>query len=164
MCGAYCSPMNEQQIEKLRRGIDALVREFKIADAVPLRDGGPSLNPSDVQTLIYVGEHDGCIARDVATVLGVTPTSVSTIVDRLVRRNYMSRRRTEENRRVVVLSLTDDGRDDLVQILDEQRRHCAAMLATLTPKERDQFVAQIATIANGVNRSRSGDTYAENHN
>lgn len=152
--------MNEKQIETLRRGIDALVREFKIADAVQLRDGGPSLNPSDVQTLIYVDENDGCIARDVAEFLGVPPTSVSTIVDRLVRRDCLSRKRTEENRRVVVLSLTGSGRKVLGKILEEQRRHCAAMLAVIDPKERDQFVAQISDIAIGVMRARQDDADA----
>ncbi len=146
--------MNEEMIEALRRGIDALVREFKITDVVQPRDGGPPLNPSDVQTLIYVEEHDGCIARDVSDFLGVPPTSVTTIIDRLVRRDYLSRSRTEKNRRVVVLSLTVAGREILEKILEEQRRHCSAMLAILEPTERDQFVAQISDIAKGVALAR----------
>ena len=146
--------MNEEMIETLRQGIDALVREFKIADVVQPSDGGPLLNPSDVQTLMYVEEHDGCIARDLANFLGVPPTSVTTIVDRLVRREYLSRGRTENNRRVVILSLTDAGREVMEQILEEQRRHCSAMLAILEPTERDQFVAQISDIAKGVALAR----------
>lgn len=146
--------MNEKLIEALRRGIDVLVREFKITDEVQPGDGGPPLNPSDVQTLMYVAEHDGCIARDVAGFLGVPPTSVTTIVDRLVRRDYLSRGRTEENRRIVVLSLTLAGREVLEQILKEQRRHCSAMLAMLAPNERDQFVAQISVIARGAALAR----------
>lgn len=152
--------MNQKLIETLRRGIDVLVREFKIADAVQLPDGGPSLNPSDVQTLIYVDEHNGCIARDVATFLSVPPTSVSTIINRLVRRNCLNRKRTEENRRVVVLSLTQVGREVLELVLSEQRRHCAVMLAALEPKERERFVAQIAEIARGVVDAREGDNDA----
>lgn len=153
--------MNEKMIEALRRGIDALVREFKIADVVQPRDGGPPLNPSDVQSLMYVEEHDGCIARDVADFLGVPPTSVTTIVDRLVRRNYLSRGRTEENRRVVVLSLTGAGREVLEQILEEQRRHCSAMLAMLDPTEREQFVAQISDIAKGIALAREKGAEAQ---
>lgn len=146
--------MNEKMIEALRRGIDALVREFKITDVVQPGDGGPQLNPSDVQTLMYVEEHDGCIARDVADFLGVPPTTVTTIVDRLVRRNYLSRGRTEKNRRVVVLSLTLAGREVLEQILEEQRRHCSTMLSILDPAERERFVAQISDIAKGVALAR----------
>ena len=146
--------MNEEMIETLRRGIDVLVREFKIADVVQPRDGGPLLNPSDVQTLMYVEEHDGCIARDLADFLGVPPTSVTTIIDRLVRRAYLSRGRTEKHRRVVVLSLTEAGREVLEQILEEQRRHCSAILTILDTTERDQFVAQISDIAKGVALAR----------
>ncbi len=153
--------MNERMIETLRRGIDALVREFKIADAVQPRDGGPSLNPSDAQTLMYVEEHDGCIAREVAKFLGVPPTSVTTIVDRLVRRDYLSRKRTEANRRVVVLSLTEAGREALGRVIEEQRRHCAAMLAILDPAERDQFVAQISGIAKGVALARQNEAASQ---
>jgi len=155
--------MNEKMIETLRRGIDALVREFKITDVVQPRDGGLPLNPSDVQTLLYVDEHDDCIARDVADFLGVPPTSVTTIVDRLVRRDYLSRGRTEKDRRVVVLSLTVAGREVLEQILEEQRRHCSAMLAILDPTERDKFVAQISDIAKGVALGRGNEAYAQDN-
>jgi DNA-binding MarR family transcriptional regulator len=45
------------------------------------------------------------------TLLQVHPTSVTSAVDRLVRQGYVERLRREDDRRVVLASLTDRGRD-----------------------------------------------------
>ena len=144
--------MADQEIETLRQGIDALVRVFKIADAQPLPDGSAPLNPSDVQSLMYVATHKGCIASDIVRFLGVPATSVSTIIDRLVGRSLLHRTRTDKNRRVIVLSLTTEGYIAVEAILAEQRLHCAAMLNALPPEQRSGFVAQIAHIAREIER------------
>lgn len=45
------------------------------------------------------------------SLLQVHPTSVTSAVDRLVRQGYVERLRREKDRRVVLASLTDQGRD-----------------------------------------------------
>lgn len=45
------------------------------------------------------------------TLLQVHPTSVTSAVDRLVRQGYVERLRREDDRRVVLAALTDQGRD-----------------------------------------------------
>lgn len=137
-------------LERLRQGIDTLVRVLKIADATQLPDGKAPLNPSDSQTLIFVAMHEGCIGSDIAKFLGVSATTVSAIVDRLVRRGLVRRERTEANRRVVLLSVTPDGRKAAEAILDEQRKHCALMLEALSPSSRRDFVNHISKIAQKI--------------
>jgi DNA-binding MarR family transcriptional regulator len=45
------------------------------------------------------------------SLLQVHPTSVTSAVDRLVRQGYVERLRREDDRRVILASLTDEGRD-----------------------------------------------------
>jgi DNA-binding MarR family transcriptional regulator len=61
-------------------------------------------------TLTDISEHGPLNAAHLATYRCVTPPSVSVVVDELVRAGWVERRRSEEDRRVVVLSMTPAGR------------------------------------------------------
>ena len=143
-------PGKTDELERLRSGIDTLVRVLKITDAAQLPDGRKPLNASDTQTLLYVAANDDCIGTDIARLLGVSATTTSAIVDRLVRRKLIKRKRTETNRRVVLLSATPSGRKAAQAILEEQRRHCAQMLEALDPAARVDFVNHVSTIAQAI--------------
>lgn len=139
--------MERDQLEELRSGIDVLVRVLKITDAAELPDGKNALSPSDAQTLIFVASNRECIAADVAKFLHVSATTVSSIIDRLVRRGLLKRERTEANRRIVLLSPTEDGQQATDIIIKEQLGHCERMLSSLSPAERRTFVQLTSKIA-----------------
>lgn len=128
------------QIEILRLSIDALVRVFRITDSPALGPGMPKLNPPDMQALLFVSRHPGCIASDICAFLRVVPTTTSALVDRLVRQDLLSRTRIEANRRVVLLRLTALGVNVVGQIVAQQNEHCRIMLCALSDAERTTFL------------------------
>lgn len=140
----------DEQINTLRLGIDALVRVFKVTDIVPLEAGMPKLNPPDVQALLFVAKHPLCIATDVGAFLGVVPTTMSTLVDRLARQGLLIRERTNENRRIVQLALSESGSAVVAAIVAQQNAHCAIMLGHLSPQEREAFLSCVRKIAIGI--------------
>ncbi len=141
---------DKELLESLRSGIDVLVRVLKITDAAQLPDGKPPLTPSETQTLAFLAAHQGCIATEIARFLNVSATTVSSIVDRLVRRGLVKRERTEENRRVVLLFTTDEGNEAAAAIINEQLNHCEKMLNALAPPDQKIFVDYITTIAENL--------------
>lgn len=146
---------NDDQLELLRSGIDVIVRVLKISDAAELADGKTRLNPSDAQSLVFIASHEGCIGADVAKWLGVSATTVSSIIDRLVRRGLIQRERTEANRRIILLLATPVGQAAAQAILEEQRKHCAQMLEALPKHVRKEFVAHIHTIATKIHPEKA---------
>lgn len=136
------------QIDRLRVGIDDLVRRFKIAEAAPSAGSHVRLNPIDIQALLFIADNPASTARALGQHLGVVPTTTSALVDRLVRQGLLLRERTETNRRVVSLTLSAEGMDAAQQIVEVQSDHCRQMLEALEPEERQQLVAAIAKIAN----------------
>ncbi len=145
---SYITIMNSNAPERLHEAISALIRVYKIAET----GAGEShdrkhLNPADTQTLLFVGNRPDCIANDVAEHLAIAPTTASSILDRLVRGGLLSRERTEENRRVVRLRLTKEGRKVEDRIRKYQLANCNAMLAALKPREQEVFVRLISKIA-----------------
>jgi DNA-binding MarR family transcriptional regulator len=141
---------SKQQIDTLRRGIDSLVRRFKIAEAGPASEGDLKLNPIDIQALLFIADHPGCAARAVGQHLGVVPTTTSALLDRLVRRGLVLRERVESNRRIVHLSLPEAGHERVKRIIETSNAHCRAMLKALEPEERSRFVNAVAKIVSSI--------------
>ena len=145
---SYITTMNKDAPYRLHEAISALIRVYKITEIGAAEGQGKKhLNPADRQTLLFVGERGECIANDVAQYLRIAPTTASSIIDRLVRRGLLSRERTEENRRVVWLRLTKEGRKIQNQTMQYNLANCKAMLAALKPSEQEVFVRLISTIA-----------------
>lgn len=138
------------QIETLRLSIDALVRVFRVTDSPALGRGMPKLNPPDIQALLFVARNPDCIAADVSAFLGVVPTTTSALVDRLVRQGLLLRARTEANRRVVLLQLTEMGEEVVRQIIAQQDDHCRIMLEALSETERETFLKAAQKISTAI--------------
>ncbi|MHB1419665.1 MAG: MarR family winged helix-turn-helix transcriptional regulator [Bacillota bacterium] len=62
-----------------------------------------------------------CRASDLATILGVTPVAITSLADNLSRMGLISRQRSQEDRRAVIMDLSEDGKC-VVHRADEQRR------------------------------------------
>ena len=144
------SAPSQTQIDTLRLSIDALVRVFRITDSPALGPDAPRLNPPDMQALLFVAQNPDCISADVGAFLGVVPTTTSALVDRLVRQGLLLRARTETNRRVVLLRLTDTGEEVVRKIVAQQNDHCRVMLEALSETERDAFLSAARKIATAI--------------
>lgn len=136
---------SDMQVNDLRNAIDLLIRRFKIAETAG--DGGPKLNPIDLQTMFFVADHPNCTASEVAQHLGVVATTMSAVIDRLVRQGLIERERVASNRRIVSLTLSEEGRRRVDAAVRNQKDHCRAMLSALDPAERTQFLSAIVKIA-----------------
>ena len=137
--------INQTHIDQLRTSIDVLVRVLKITDSIDV-ESARRLNPPDVQTLLRIGDRGQCIATDISKFLNVAPTTTSSIVDRLSRRGLVTRDRSDENRRIVHLTLTEQGQRVRSEIIDAQNKDCAAMLALLDTSERELFVGLLEKV------------------
>ncbi|KAB2685792.1 MarR family winged helix-turn-helix transcriptional regulator [Brucella pseudogrignonensis] len=134
------------QIEQLAVAFERFTRRFKVAEATAAMQN--SLNALDIQALLYIDEHPGCTLGDVARHLQVALTTMSSSVDRLVRREIIQRQRPETNRRSVALSLTDKGHQVVAGYIDGYRASCKAMLEALDPADQIRFLHLTQQIAN----------------
>lgn len=135
-----------EQIEQLRRAFERFTRRFKVAEAAAAADN--ALNALDAQVLLFVSEHPGCGLGDVARDLGVALTTMSSAVDRLVRKAMIERRRPEDNRRTIALTATAKGRRVVEDNKAGYHKACLAMLRSLEPGERGELIRLTEKIAN----------------
>jgi len=104
------------------------------------------LTITEVHTIVAVGLHERNPMNVVAARLGVTLATLTTAVAKLVRKGFIERSRFEDDRRVVLVSLTKKGRQVLRahnlfhhQMIDEA-------LADLTEEEERVLAEALAKV------------------
>lgn len=135
----------QEQVEQLTRAFERFTRRFKVAEAAAAADN--ALNALDAQTLVFIADHPGCGMGDVARYLNVAMTTMSSAVDRLVKKALIDRRRPEDNRRAVALNANDKGRQIVEDHIAGYREACRTMLRALDPAERGELIRLTEKVA-----------------
>lgn len=95
----------------------------------------------------------GTTATLLARVIPIDSASISRNVERLVRLGLLQRQRLERDRRIVRLTLTDDGRAILPEIMKRMKVVDTTLLAGVTEQELDGFLRTVRKVAANVARS-----------
>ncbi len=111
--------------------LSAAQRRLRGRDA--LQPGGLSF--AQLRVLTALEEEDGCPAGRLAERAGVTPATVTGMLDILEEQGVVTRARSELDRRVVIARLTEEGRRIRDRRRAEVRRVFEDALATLDPAD-----------------------------
>jgi DNA-binding MarR family transcriptional regulator len=91
--------------------------------------------------VLTVLQADGSVPmRTLAESLDVSQASATGIVDRMEQRGLVVRQRDEDDRRVIRVVLTIDGRELLAGVAAQRRERLAVLLGELTDDELDGFL------------------------
>ena len=113
----------------MARNVGPYIMDLLTAFASGMADAAA---PHDITLLEYnllsfCLAHEECTATQLAQVLPVDASRISRVVSRLVDMEILQRRRVRDDRRVVLLSLTETGRD----LTNELQRRVTAFNARL---------------------------------
>lgn len=97
--------------------------------------GSTTLSVPQFRTLAFLDRNPGASLSDLAEHLGVTRATASATIERLVQRNYVHRMDHPQERRRIVLNLTEDGKHHLQQAREQTRTHIADLLNHLTKEQ-----------------------------
>ena len=104
------------------------------------------LTITEVHTIVAVGLHERNPMNVVAARLGVTLATLTTAVAKLVRKGFIERSRFEDDRRVVLVSLTKKGRQVLRAHNLFHRQMIDEALADLTEEEERVLAEALAKV------------------
>lgn len=108
------------------------------------------LSYAQARLLSALEDHAGSPASVIAERAGITPGSVTPMLDHLERMGFVTRRRSETDRRVMLTALTDAGRRTRDTKLDAARQAFAAALAGLAPEELSAAPRVLRVIAHVI--------------
>ncbi|RMF84484.1 MAG: YHS domain-containing protein [Nitrospinota bacterium] len=97
-----------------------------------------------------LGRQGESMMRALAEECAVALSTMTGVVDRLVKKGLVQRRHSEEDRRVVLVSLTRQGEITYQKRLDADMRLILTMLKALDPAEQVQLVAMMEKIVHSL--------------
>ncbi|MFQ4143539.1 MarR family winged helix-turn-helix transcriptional regulator [Chlorogloeopsis sp. ULAP02] len=107
-----------------------------------------SLSIPQLRSLAFLKRNPGASLSEVAEHLGVTCATASTTIERLVQRNLVQRTDHPQERRRIVLNLTQQGKQLLEESQDKTRAHIANILENLTPEQVSQIEEGLTLLKN----------------
>jgi DNA-binding MarR family transcriptional regulator len=145
------SPPLQMQARQFVECFDALMCRLAL--------GRPTLDDTDIpltyqegRTFLVIGQRGRSIMTDLAEALEIALSTATHTVDRLVRKGYVVRHRSEEDRRVVQVELSEDGRTYYNKMRETRVAMGHDMLLPLTLGERELFLELMAKMASLAKR------------
>lgn len=128
---------HDAYFEGVARARYIIRRTFRIFDEVARRSG---LEPLQHQALIQIvggGVTEGPLpVSRIADRLDITPAFASRLVQELQAKGFVERRPSENDRRVIHVEATDDGRALLLKVSEGLRRHVTYFHSQLGEEDR----------------------------
>jgi len=118
---------------------DILSIEQKALQAGVFKD----LSVTEIHTIEAIGMYGTKTMSEVAGIIGITVGTLTTAINHLVRKEYVIRKKSEEDRRVVQISLTRKGK---LAYRVHEKFHAdmvQAIIAELTPDEEEVLIKSL---------------------
>jgi DNA-binding MarR family transcriptional regulator len=120
---------HDELVERIERSEERIMRRMMRDRSVGLFN--VDLSVQQLRALMVVAAAEGASVNELADALGVGPTTITGIVDRLERRGLAARRSDSADRRVRRIELTDEGRRLLTDFNESSRARRRAVFAKL---------------------------------
>jgi DNA-binding MarR family transcriptional regulator len=122
---------------RVREYIGKLIHRFMIVQNRFLQTSAAGLTTTELRAVSFVGDRKRCIMREVSDYLMIAKNNLTAMMNKLVRKGVVKRERTEEDRRLVYVSLTEKGMELYRQINDSYLDLSKGMLDALEPDEQE---------------------------
>ena len=99
-----------------------------------------------LKSLSFIDSQGSTHFKSLADALGVTPPSVTGIIDRLVGQGLVSREENPENRRMQILKTTTKGKELLANLIEIRRGKMTSIFEQLSPQD----LSDLARISNSL--------------
>jgi DNA-binding MarR family transcriptional regulator len=106
-----------------------------------------NLTPSQCFMLYFIREKDRCTVTSLSETMEVNPSAVTVMLDRLENHGYVNRSRDREDRRVVIVELTEAGKQALETVMNMRKRVLQYCLGQLSPDEVESFLTTLEKVA-----------------
>jgi DNA-binding MarR family transcriptional regulator len=97
--------------------------------------------------LMYLRKNESCKITEIAEFMGVKPSAVSFMIDRLEHHHFVFREHDKKDRRVVNIKLSEEGNTKLELVYQERKEIFESSLLTLTDEELLQFAKIVEKLA-----------------
>lgn len=141
-------------VKQVLRLQDELIHHRAVLDAGPWLE--LNMSTPQLKALLLISEEDAIRMRELARKLGGSFSNATVLVDRLVERGLVERMMEPQDRRVVLVRATEDGKYLIEQLVTSWRTLTQPLLEGLSPKDL-KTVREALGILVGAAQSRDED-------
>jgi DNA-binding MarR family transcriptional regulator len=144
-----CANLLLETIPNLMRGLHGVMRQRKGADDEPHTLGQ--------YRMLALLEHEPRTLSALAAIHHVAPSTMSRSVDLLVRRAWVERQHDPNDRRLVIVRLTDEGRSAHAAMIEQNHDTITDLIAQLDEEERAQLYDGLSVLQTLIARTMRPD-------
>ena len=146
--------MQDAKVIELTQYINLLVQEF-LTITQTLNDAYTGVSKQELNIISIVGRREGAIMREIAEDAQLAVSSVTPIIDKLVEKKLVKRERSDEDRRIVSVALTDKGAKVYQMEVEAYMRLSAGILQALSASEQDKFLGYFRKVASSFTEKKA---------
>ncbi len=137
----------DRKVADLRALIEEILQQSRRLDAEYANGPHVDLSEQELRLVEHLGDKGPRKMRDLAEFLLLAVNSVTSTVDNLERKGMVRRQRSEQDRRVVYVELTQTGNAAHRAAVEWKLRFMRGLLASLTEDEQEIFLVLFRKIA-----------------
>jgi DNA-binding MarR family transcriptional regulator len=142
------APAIERQSGELLGYLDALFRRLMLPRQ-PAEEQQLELSREEIRALILLRSSERSIMTDFAGALGIPLSTATHTIDRLVQKGLVMRVRSEADRRIVQVEMSETGKKLHAALRAKHQAMALSWLEPLSRNERENFLNLMAKIAEG---------------
>jgi DNA-binding MarR family transcriptional regulator len=141
------SPPGQVAGDELVDTVLAASRALVVVAARSLAAAGDEVTLPQYRALVVLAARGPQGTAELAAALAVTPSTVTRLCDRLVRKGLVRRHRRAGDRRSVRIALTGAGRDLVAEVTRRRRAELARLLGALPPDQYEPVITAFRAFA-----------------
>lgn len=136
-----------QRAHDLRDVVEEILDQYRTVDEASANGPHADLSCQELRLVEHLDDAGPRMMRELAEYLRLAVSSVTSVIDNLEKKKIVRRNRSEQDRRIVRVELTDSGRVVSQAALKEKTQLLRSMLAALTDDEQEIFMVLFRKIA-----------------
>lgn len=140
----------DEEIMGMLRKLNAMSRRSRPPHDVPppppppggeMTPPPPPREHGRVRLMNMLKENGELSQKEIAEKLDIRPQSLSELLVKMESDGFISRRQDKDDKRVIVVALTEKGEEQLVVLRQANREHAERLFSPLTDEEKDALIA-----------------------
>ncbi|MBR6136287.1 MAG: MarR family transcriptional regulator [Clostridia bacterium] len=107
--------------------------------------------------LAYISDNDGLTQSELADLLDIRPQSLTRALSDLEKRGMVRRERSETDRRIVSLYITDKGTEAHEQIEEIRSKRAESLFSCYTEEEKETLISLLKKFSEASAQEKGGE-------
>lgn len=138
-------------IKEVRDTIQKMVRVFKLFERDQIKIFG--FTTSQCYCMLELLKSDGLTMNELSEKMNLNTSTMTRIVDKLVRDKYIVRERLEEDRRVVISRLTDKGKKASLDLSKSLNEYYEKIIENLPKGRVEEVLDSVSLLLNAFEKA-----------